>query len=104
MKKTWLSTANSAPVSGNAAFNPEAIARAVGAQGKWSAEAAVANDGTINAADKTDLMRLAGLLAQAAGAGAAVAHVEEEATASEAKEALASAFTDKEGHQWQAVG
>lgn len=104
MKKTWIATKNQAPVSGNAAFTPESIARAVGAEGTWSAEAAVANDGELNAGSKQELMRLAGLLAQAAGAGVAQAHVEEDTSADEAKQAIASAFSDKEGHQWQAVG
>lgn len=99
----WTATANREPVAGNRAFTPASVRR----NGRLSASPIVASTGAINAHDKRELMANIGALVMAASQGNIVNQTEvaarQEAFANH-REVLASAFNDKTGAGFTALG
>lgn len=107
MSTTYLHPRSGAPLAGNSAFTGHGIATAAAARGhnvnpnQFSAQAAVNDQGKINAHDVKELLRITGQLALAASCGEAVAAPED---MTDHKMAIAEAIADKSGQGWLALG
>jgi len=105
---TFYHPKSQAPVVGNRHFNPAAIAAAAAGRGVaidprgYSAQAAVNDQGQINAHDVKELMRIVGNLALAASVGEATQVSPEMVT--DHKAVIAEALEDKSGAGWLAIG
>lgn len=104
--KTYIAASNGEELKGNSKFNFQRV-RASGTIDR-SSEPLISNhgngDGDINASNKKELMQAIGQLITAASSGAVKEAPKAAAEVRDRKMALASAFADKSGQAWQALG